>query len=388
MLFANMGVRMGASVVAVVLAACGAAVVAVAGAFVSCRDGGKAGNESDNVLVVSIEPLRFVVEEIVGDDFEVVVLVPSGASPETYEPTPRQIRAAEDARLVFSTGLIGFEGVMLERLPAPERVVDLSTGIELIAAEPHIHGDDLHAHDDSHAHGDKDPHTGAHTQINAHTHAGADPHIWIAPRTLARMAATAYGRIHELYPDSTSYTANYALLTERLAALDREVSERIALSSIRSFMIFHPGLTYYARDYGLRQIALEADGKEPSARQLAEDVALARAEGISKVFYQSEFPRRTVEVVAAEIGAEPVEIDILGYDVVGNILKITELITGIPALSAPFTSPSSSVEPGSAPSASSVAPASTSSITPVTPPATPVPSSETSKILRNENTAR
>jgi zinc transport system substrate-binding protein len=113
-----------------------------------------------------------------------------------------------------------------------------------------------------------------------------------------------------------------------LTQLDSLVSERLSVSTTRSFMIFHPGLTYYARDYGLQQIAIESDGKEPSVRQLAEIIALARAEKISKVFYQSEFPHRIVEVAAAEIGAESVEIDILGYDVIGNILKITDLIAG------------------------------------------------------------
>jgi zinc transport system substrate-binding protein len=258
------------------------------------------------LLIVSIEPLRFLVDEIVGDDFEVGVLVPAGASPETYEPTPLQMRAAEDARLVFSTGVIDFEHVMLQRLSSPERFVDLSAGIELISSV------DGGAHVDADGHG--------------HAHGGVDPHVWVAPRGLARMARTAYERIHELYPDSTSYTANYARLSERLAALDRTVAERIAASPTRSFMIFHPGLTYFARDYGLRQIALEHDGKEPSVKQLAETVGLARAEGVSKILYQSEFPRRVVEVMAAEIGAEPVEIDILGYDIVGNILKITEFI--------------------------------------------------------------
>jgi zinc transport system substrate-binding protein len=140
------------------------------------------------------------------------------------------------------------------------------------------------------------------------------------------MAATAYGRIHELHPDSTLYSANYARLAENLARLDTLVSGRLAASPIRSFMIFHPGLTYFARDYGLRQIALESDGKEPSTRQLAEIIEEARTENITTIFYQREFPRRIVEVAAAEIGAEAVEIDILGYDVVGNILKITDLI--------------------------------------------------------------
>ena len=258
----------------------------------------------DNTLIVSIEPLRFLVEQIVGDDFDITVLVPPGASPETYEPTPRQIRAAENASLIFSTGLIGFETVMLERLPASERFVDLSIGIDLVTTQ----------HFPAHS-----PH---------HDHSGADPHIWMAPRALSTMARTAYDRIHEIWPDSTSYTANYEHLVERLTALDKEVSSRIAASRVQSFMIFHPGLTYYARDYGLHQIALENDGKEPSARQLADIIATARAEGITKILYQSEFPLRTVEAAAEEIGAEPVEIGVLDYDVVSNILTITDLITG------------------------------------------------------------
>ena len=268
---------------------------------VSCV--GRTTHAGKSTLVVSIEPLRYIVEEIVGDDFEVAVLVPSGSSPETYEPTPLQIKAAEDAELIFSTGLIGFENALLDRLPAPERVVDLSQHIDLITAEP-----------------DHDEHG-----RESHTHGGVDPHIWVSPKTLMQMAETAYGRIHEFYPDSTSYTVNYKRLTERLKALDREVAGRIAASPTRSFVIFHPGLTYYARDYGLWQIALEVDGKEPSSKQLAANIELARAEGITKVLYQKEFPRRIVEVIAAEIGAEPVEIDILSYDIVDNILKITKL---------------------------------------------------------------
>jgi zinc transport system substrate-binding protein len=260
----------------------------------------------DDTLMVSIEPLRYIIEEITGDDFEVAVLVPQGASPETYEPTPLQIKAAEDAELVFSTGLIDFENSLLEHLPSPELFVDLSAGITLIAAEEEPV--------DGHKHSDR-------------THGGIDPHIWVAPKALMRMAATAYGRIHELYPDSVSYTVNYTRLTERLNALDKEVAGMISASLVRSFAIFHPGLTYYARDYGLQQIAIESDGKEPSAGGLADMIVLARAGDVSTVLYQSEFPRQIVEVVATEIGAEPAEIDLLGYDIVGNILKITELIT-------------------------------------------------------------
>lgn len=270
--------------------------------------------EKTSGFVVSIEPLKYLIDNIVGDDFEVTVLVPSGASPETYEPVPAQIRAVEEANLLFFTGLIDFERELIERISAEanqrsnRRFVDLGAGVELI--------DNQHVHE----HENEKEHAG-------YGHPGADPHVWMSPRALAQMAETAYLRIHELYPDSVSYSTNYERLAERLRELDREVGERLADRNGRAFMIFHPGLTYFARDYKLRQIAIEYDAKEPSVKQLQEILDIARRENITQIFYQREFPRTIVEVAAAEIGAELVEIDILGYDVEGNIQTITELLT-------------------------------------------------------------
>lgn len=257
----------------------------------------------DNKIIVSIQPLKYLVEKIVGDDFDVEVLVPSGSSPETYEPTPAQIASVEKAKLVFSTGLIDFERSLLIKASEKESFVNLSDGLDL------IEGSCLHEQD---GHG-------------AHNH-GIDPHIWTAPKALIKMTETIYERIHELWPDSLSYSENYRSLHTRLTELHETVKAKTDASAHRSFLIFHPGLTYYARDYGLRQIAMEQDGKDPSARHLRETIESARADNIRKIMYQSEFPRSIVEVAAAEIGAEAVEIDILGYDVINNILHITDLI--------------------------------------------------------------
>ncbi len=93
------------------------------------------------------------------------------------------------------------------------------------------------------------------------------------------------------------------------------------------FIIYHPALTYYARDYGLRQEAIETDGKEPSARHLSGIIREARAKGIRKILYQSQFPASAVETVARDIGAEAVRIDPLREDVTANIDEITEQLT-------------------------------------------------------------
>ena len=255
------------------------------------------------LLYVSILPLRSLVQGIVGDDFDIEVLVPPGASPETFEPTPRQFVGLNKARMVFNVGLIDFETTLLAKIEDQAKVVNLSRGIELIAGTC-SHG--------SHGH--------------THTH-GIDPHVWTSPRALQKMAENAYEAIREAYPDSVKYETNYRLLQQELKALDERTAARIAASDVEYFIIYHPALTYYARDYGLRQIAIEADGKEPSAKQLTQLIRQAREDGVRRILYQSQFPASAVEVIARDIDAEYAEVDPLREDVIANIEEITGIIT-------------------------------------------------------------
>ena len=249
-------------------------------------------------LYVSILPLRSLVQGIVGDDFDIEVLVPPGASPETFEPTPRQFVGLNKARMVFNVGLIDFENTLLAKVEDQEKVVNLSRGIELIAGTC-SHG--------SHGH--------------THTH-GIDPHVWTSPRALQKMAENAYEAIRKAYPDSVKYETNYRLLQQELKALDERTAARIAASDVEYFIIYHPALTYYARDYGLRQIAIEADGKEPSAKQLTQIIRQAREDGVRRILYQSQFPASAVEVIARDIDAQYVEVDPLREDVIEEITGI------------------------------------------------------------------
>ncbi len=258
---------------------------------------------AERVMYVSIAPLKGIVEGIVGEDFEVKVLVPAGASPELFEPTPRQVAELGASRLVFGIGLIDFERALLERLGDDAKMVNLSEGIVPIAG------------------------TCSHTHHGRHCAHGIDPHVWCSPRQLLKMAENAYCAIATEMPDSAKYAENYAVLQQSLAQLDKEVAQICATAEVRRFLIFHPALSYLARDYSLEQIAIEREGKETSARHLAEIITAARAEGVTKVFYQSEFPRSSVEAICVDIGAEAVEINPLAEDAQSNILEITRLIT-------------------------------------------------------------
>lgn len=255
----------------------------------------------ENTIFVSILPLRSIVEGIVGDDFAVEVLVPPGASPETFEPTARQFVNLNKAQLVFNVGLIDFETTLLNKMEDRDKVVNLSRGIDLIEGAC-SHAGHAHAH-------------------------GVDPHVWTSPKALQRMAANAYEVIRRAYPDSVKYETRYNRLQARLKELDTRTAEKIARSGVEYFIVYHPALTYYARDYGLRQVAIEADGKEPSAKQLTAIIRQAREDGVRKIFYQSQFPASTVEIIARDIDAEYVEIDPLAEDAIANIDRMTDLIT-------------------------------------------------------------
>ena len=255
-------------------------------------------SKSSQTIYVSILPLRTLVYGIVGDGFR----------PETFEPSARQFAALKEAQLVFNVGLIDFEQTLLSKMAEPEKTVNLSEGIDLIEGCC-SHGTHAACGDGTHRH-------------------GVDPHVWTSPRALRRMADNAYAAIRRIWPDSTKYAANHARLVAEIDRLDERVRTEIAESGTTRFMIFHPALTYYANDYGIRQIAVEQGGKEPSAKRLAALIRQVREEGIDRIFYQRQFPRSTVEAIARDMGAEPVEIDPLREDVLDNILVITESICG------------------------------------------------------------
>lgn len=318
-------------------------VCACIGSLCSCA---QPAQPEEETLYVSILPLKSIVGGIVGDDFDVRVLVPAGASPETFEPTPRQFVDLNRARLIFNVGLIDFETTLLGKIEARDKVVDLSRGIDLIAGScSHAHGKVARA-DEPHAAAmseeqqtagtaatpEEQQTAGSHAatpapQAHGHCHAhGIDPHIWTSPRALQHMTANAYEAIHALWPDSVKYTENHARLQEQLAALDARTAGKIAASGVRYFIIYHPALTYYARDYGLQQVAIEDDGKEPSARALARLIEQARRDSVRTIFYQSQFPASAVEVIARDIEAQSVAIDPLKEDVIANIDSLTDLI--------------------------------------------------------------
>ena len=193
-------------------------------------------------LSVSIEPLNFLTRQIAGDDFEINVLVPPAASPETYEPTPAQMKRVANSAAYVEIGLLDFEHKLersiRENMPGV-RIVRTADSVPVLTGE-HGHGHDGH---------------------------GTDPHIWTSPRNLRVMAATLLSQLESMYPDSTRYRENYERFANRMDSLDHAL-QAIFADGPRTFVIYHPALSYMARDYGLTQLAIEDEGKEPSGNHV------------------------------------------------------------------------------------------------------------------------
>lgn len=272
--------------------------------------------EERPTLVVSVEPQRALLEEIVGDRFNVVTLLGKGANPETYDPTMRSRMVAENARAFFTTGTMPFEQRIAEALSPSVSVFDVSTGIEPVYG--------THSH--SHAHSAAD--TAAH---HGHSASERDPHVWVSVRNARIMARNMFECAVALDSASKDYLAeNYHRLDARLDSLDRAFAARLAKAPTRTFAIWHPSLSYFSRDYDLEQIAVGFENKEMSPRRITEIVSHAKADSVRVFFFQAEYDSRQAQTLNQQMGTRLVTINPLAYEWEDALTQIVNALTLTP----------------------------------------------------------
>ncbi len=257
--------------------------------LISCgRNGVEPGKK---IITVSIAPFKYFVDKISGDEFLVNIMVPAGADPHTYEPFPEQINKLVKSVGYISNGYLGFEMNWLDRFYEANRTMKrLSLGDKI---------DPLFS---------TDHHEGDHVE-------GADPHYWVSPKCAMTIAVSVKDFLSELNPSGKEkYQANYLLLNSDIQKLDIEGDELFKNLTLKCFMIYHPNLGYLARDYGLEEISVEYNGKEPSPSRLRDLIDRARKDHLSTIFVQREYDTKNAKAIADEIGAVIVIIDPLSED--------------------------------------------------------------------------
>lgn len=261
------------------------------------------------VITVSIEPQRYLLEQIVGDRYEINCLLAEGANPETYDPSMTRLLNLEHSSAYMMAGHLPFEEAIIskvERNNPDLPLVDTSAGIEPITGthSEHYHSDD------------------------AHHHAETDPHIWTSVKNARIMASNMLAAMKQNDPDHADYyTGRYNRLDARLDSLDRAFTAQLAPAAGQTFAVWHPSLSYFARDYDLNQLSLSPEGKEASVTRLKAAADSAVASGVKVLFFQQGIDSRQALVANEEIGATLVEINPLAYDWQTQITAVADALS-------------------------------------------------------------
>jgi len=297
---------------------------------------------ADKISVfVSIVPQQYFVQQIGKELVDVQVMVQPGASPATYEPKPKQMADLSKTKIYFTIG-VPYENAWLDKITEANpdmKVVHTDDGIEKLAMTAHHHHDEQEAehhegehdqekdghHEAGHDQEKKEHHDDAAHHEDHHDHGGLDPHIWLSPALVKIQARTIMEALQEA--DSAHrdiYEDNFKTFIEEIDELDAHLKQIFAEKKGMQFMVFHPVWAYLAQDYGLKQVPIEVEGKDPKPAQLKELIEHAMENGIKVVFVQPQFSTKSAELIAREIDGQVVFADPLAEDWIANLRQVAD----------------------------------------------------------------
>lgn len=265
------------------------------------------GIADKEVISVSIAPFRYFTEYIAGDDYTVNIMVPASADPHFYEPTMAQLRELKRSVAYIGNGYLDFELAWLDKFihanPAM-KVLTLADSQDLIYAKTWEHDDHRH-------------------------YEGVDPHFWVSPRSALLIASDIRDLLVGLRPEAGEiYGGNYTRLVAEIMSVDSEMKALFASHNGMPFMIYHPVLGYFARDYALLQVPVEYEGKEPSPARLVNIIGEARNMEIGVILVQKEFDEKNALAIASETGVSVVTIEPLSENWPAAVRAIGAAIAG------------------------------------------------------------
>ncbi|MFW5808213.1 MAG: metal ABC transporter solute-binding protein, Zn/Mn family [Spirochaetota bacterium] len=277
---------------------------------VSCA---KREEKDSSIVFVSILPQRYFVQRIVGDMYDVEVMVRPGHSPATYEVLPAQMARLSDARIYFRIG-VPFEESWMDRIAEANpnmTIVDTREGVKLRK---------FNTFKDEPGHGHEDDH-------DSHDHAGTDPHIWLSPSAVKIQARTIFEEMARLAPEHAEYySQNLDSFLNDLDKVHSRIESSLAELKNREIMVFHPAFGYFTDEFGLKQIPIEVAGKEPGPGTVRKMIDLAQKHDIRVIFVQKQFSTASAEAVAEGIGGTVVQIDPLAEAYLDNLENIAHSI--------------------------------------------------------------
>ncbi|MBN2127616.1 MAG: zinc ABC transporter substrate-binding protein [Candidatus Diapherotrites archaeon] len=290
---------------------------------------------SDKInVIVSVLPQKEALEFIGKDKVNATVLIPPGASPATYNPSPQDLIAVENADIYFKIGLLSFEKNNEEKfleLNPDLKIINLSDLTELreidsIHLLEHELNEETPEHSESEVHSENDE-SSENELHEEHNHSGMDPHLWLSPLNMIKYSNQVNSNLSELKPEFTEFfNENKEQYVSELNSLHSDLTQLFSSTKQKKFLVFHPSWGYFADEFGLQQIAIEQEGKEPTASELKKLIDFALIENIKIVFVQEQFSEETAKTVAEQINGTVISINPLSENYLENMHLIGEKI--------------------------------------------------------------
>ncbi len=262
--------------------------------------------EDRDTIAVSFEPQAWMVRQIAGDDIDVITLLPAGSDPEVYQPTISTMKSLGDATAYFTLGTAGFEEALTENISRnfPDlKIIDSAAGVDKLYGSHESSGIN-----DSHNHG-KD----------------FDPHLLSSIRNSIVIADKITESLATLYPEkSVRYRDAGKILKHKLTILDDSISN-MNLSG-NTVVIRHPSLSYYARDYGIDQIALNDAGKETSPIQLKKRLDSTAASQPMLMVVEKEHATTSDYETARQLGIDTIHVALNTSSWLNDLMRISNEI--------------------------------------------------------------
>ncbi len=265
-------------------------------------------------IIVTIAPQVEMVEAVGGDLIDVTLMVPAGEDPHTYAPTPSQMIDVAEADVYFTVGSgVEFELSHLQDMRGTNpkmEVISCSEGITLL--------------DNDEEYEEEPGHEG-------HNHGPKDPHIWLSPTNAKQMVETiCKGLVREDPDNQATYEANRDAYLAKLDTLISDIHTKLDPHKDKHFLVYHPAWAYFAHEFKIEQLAIEAGGKEPGPAGVAALIDQAKEENITVIFVSAQFPTEDANTIASEIGGEVVMVDPLASNYIENLRSVaTEMKKGL-----------------------------------------------------------
>lgn len=256
-------------------------------------------------VAVTLQPYAKMLSRLGKDRIEIVVLVPEGSDPHTFEPKPGTLKDFSKAEIYF-TDSSGLDKNWLPRFKGVNskvKILALDSGIQFESLDDHHHESDA-----------------------------LDPHLWVSIKNVQIILKNMLAVLTQYDPQGKNfYLENFNTYMEELVSLSDSIeslSKKLPEEK-KTFMVFHPSFGYFARDYGFKQLCIEADGKEPKPKDLQHLIQEAKKSKIQSIFIMLNFSKRSAEMIAKSLNANVVTLNPLAYDFEKAIKILLETLSKV-----------------------------------------------------------